>query len=220
MSKKPAKRYPKVAKRPSLAIVTPWQNHLELADAYFAAIEAGNPDQLIVVDDRSEEPLPFAALRLEDKGGFCTASNAGLALVETEHVLMLNNDIQALRATWLDEIRPLIESGVLLGPLRYDPHGNVDGKPFPYIDGWCAAMLTSDARRIGGWDETYDQAGPGYFSDNALSLKARLHGMDLVEHRPGLKHLTGTTGGHGPVFENALRVNGELYASQVREALS
>ncbi len=216
-TRRPTKTVPP---RPTLAIVTPWFEHPELVEAYFAAIEVGKPDQLIVVDDGSPEPLPFAAVRLEQRGGFCTATNAGLALVETDHVLFLNNDVIALRPTWLEEIRTVIGPGLLVGPLRFDPHGNVDGKPYPYVDGWCAGMTTEDARRLGGFDEAYDEAGPAYFSDNALSLKARLHDIDLLEHRPALKHLTGTTGGHGPEFQRALAVNSELYAQQVREALT
>ncbi len=95
---------------PTLAIVTPWRGNLHLAPDYFAAVEAAKPDQLVVVDDCSDEPLPFAAVRLDKPGGFCTASNAGLALVETDTVLMLNNDIRGLRGDWLEPYRKLTNS--------------------------------------------------------------------------------------------------------------
>ncbi len=204
----------------TIAIVTPWRNHLELVDDYFAAVETGKPDQLIVVDDCSDTPLPFAALRLDEPSGFCTASNAGLALVETDAVLMLNNDVKATAPDWLDRIRAAIEPGVIVGPLRFDDHGDVDGVQFPYVDGWCAAMMTDDARAIGGWPVEYDEAGPAYFSDNAFSFNARMHGLTLRELRPALHHLTGTTGGHGPQFQHALAVNQPLYQRKVREALA
>jgi GT2 family glycosyltransferase len=203
----------------SLAIVTPWRDHLDLEPDYFAAINVGNPDQLVVVDDGSDTRLPFAAVRLDTPVGFCTATNAGLATVETEHVLFLNNDVSALRPGWLDEIRGAITPGVIVGPLRTDPHGHVDGKPYPYIDGWCLGMTTEDARSLGGWDERYDKVGPAYFSDNAFSLQARLHGMTLRELHPGLAHKGGQTGGVGPQFQYALVVNGPLFAEQVREAV-
>lgn len=204
----------------SIAIVTPWWNHEDLAADYFAAVEASPPDQLVIVDDGSDEPLPFAAIRLDEHKGFCAATNAGLAIVETDHVLLLNNDVAATRPGWLDEIRVAITPGYIVGPLRFDEHGSVDGVGYPYVDGWCAGMTTEDARRLGGFDEAYDVAGPAYFSDNALSFRARMLGMTLRELRPGLHHKTGQTGGMGEPFERALAVNGPLFAGQVRAALA
>lgn len=206
--------------RPTVALVTPWQGHLDLAPDYFAAVEPEKPDQLIVVDDASDPPLTFAALRLDTPGGFCTASNAGLALVETEHVVFLNNDVKATRKEWLDDVLDAISPGVVVGPLRFEPHGAVDGVPYPYVDGWCLGMTTEDARSLGGWDELYDVAGPGYFSDNALSFRARAAGMRLREVVPGLHHKGGSTGGVDRArFEVALRANGDLFAEQVREVV-
>lgn len=203
---------------PSIAICTPWRDHLELAPDYFLAIEAAQPDQLVVVDDGSNPPLNFAAVRI-DQAGFCTASNAGLDLVETDTVLFLNNDIRALRPDWLDAYRRLIEPGYVVGPIRYDQHGQVDGQPYPYVDGWALGMTTADAKRI-RWDETYDVAGPAYFSDNALSFQARMTGLALRELRPGLLHKGGQTGGvNARAFQMALAANGDLFAQQVREAL-
>ncbi len=189
----------------TIAICTPWRDHPELIDDYFRAIDVGKPDQLIIVDDGSEPALEFAALRLDTSSGFCTASNAGLALVETDQVLFMNNDVSPLRPSWLDEIRAAIDPGVVVGPLRYDSHGAVDGVSYPYVDGWALGMMTEDARLIGGWDEVYDEA-----------FQARLHGLTLREFRPGLAHKGGQTGGSGPAFENSLRVNAPLFAEQVR----
>lgn len=204
----------------SLAIVTPWQNNLDLVADFFQAIEAAQPDQLVVVDDGSDPPLNFAAIRLDRPGGFCTASNAGLALVETDMVVFLNNDVRPLRADWLAPYRRWIEPGYAVGPIRRDPHGNVDGQPYPYVDGWALGMMTADARRIGGWDEAYDVAGPAYFSDNALSFRARMAGMTLREVKPGLFHKGGCTGAVDRLrFEAALKANNQLFADQVREAI-
>lgn len=207
-------------KSPTLAICTPWRGNPHLIADYFAAVDHGNPDQLVVVDDCSDEPLDFAAIRLDKPGGFSTASNAGLAIVETDHVLFLNNDIRMLRPSWLDDIRAAIEPGVIVGPLRFDPHGKVDDVAYPYVDGWCLGMTTEDARMLGGWDEAYDEAGPGYFSDNALSFQARLQGLRLRELVPGLHHKGGQTGGVDKAkFDHALKVNQELFVGQVRAAV-
>ncbi len=199
----------------SLAIVTPWRDHPELAADYFAAVETGKPDQLIVVDDGSEEPLGFAAVRIEPTG-FCGASNAGLALVETDQVLFLNNDIKMLRPDWLDQIRGAVQRGVLVGPLVFN--NNLGKVEHPYIDGWCLGMTTEDARGLGGWPEVYDEAGPAYFSDNALALLARSEGMTLRDLSPGLGHKAGQTGGQDrELFEAALAVNGKVFEKLVEE---
>ncbi len=200
----------------SIAICTPWRDHPELADDFFGAVEVAQPDQLVIVDDGSTVPLTIAATRIE-ASGFCTASNAGLALVETDMVLFMNNDIAAKSATWLAEIVAQVEKGKITGPLRFEEHGKVDGVQYPYVDGWCAAMLTEDARKLGGWDEAYDQAGPAYFSDNALSFDARWAGMTLKQHRPALTHKSGQTGGSGPAFQNALKVNRAMFEAHVRD---
>ncbi len=150
-------------------------------------------------------------------GGFCTANNAALSLVETEHVVFCNNAGRATRANWLDEVRDLIEPGVFVGPFRFDPHGAVDGVAYPYVDGWCLGMTTEDARRLGPWDEAYDKAGPAYFSDNALTFQARVAGMTARDLRPGLFHKGGTTGGADRErFQRALAANAVLFADQVR----
>lgn len=200
----------------SIAIVTPWRDHLELAPDYFAAVDAAAPDQLIVVDDGSDPPLKFAALRLDASGGFCTASNVGLHACLTDQVLFLNNDVRALRENWLDDFRAAIEPGVIVGPLQEPAHCKVDDVAYPYVDGWALGMVTDDALRLCGWDERYDHAGPAYFSDTALSFHARWHGFRLRELRPGLAHKRGQTGGSGPAFEHALRVNGLMFAEAVR----
>jgi GT2 family glycosyltransferase len=202
------------------AIVSAWQNHLDLAPDYFAAVEKAQPDQLVIVDDGSDPPLEFAALRLDEPQGFCTANNAGLALVECDITVLLNNDVAPLRPTWLEEMVELVEPGVLVAPLRFDAHGNVDGEAYPYGDGWCLAGLTADLRKLGGWDEAYDAAGPAYYSDNELSFRARLNGFTIREGRPGLRHKGGQTGGvDKALFDKALAANKELFASQVRAAI-
>lgn len=200
----------------TIAIVTPWQNHLELAADYFAAVDVAQPDQVVVVDDRSDPPLPFASARIETAGGFCTASNVGLRLAETDLVVFLNNDIAPLRPNWLEEFRAMIEPGVVVGPLQKPPHCHVDGVAYPYVDGWALGMTTSDAVGLRGWDERYDEAGPSYFSDTAFSFQARWQGFRLRELRPGLVHKGGRTGGSGPAFERSLRVNSAMFEEQVR----
>ena len=204
----------------SVAIVTAWKDHLELAPDYFRAVEEAVPDQLVIVDDGSDPALEFAAVRLDESLGFSGANNVGLEQVETDITLFLNNDVAQMRQGWLQEITNLVEPGVLVAPLRFDAHGMVDGELYPYGDGWCLAGLTSELRELGGWDEVYDRAGPAYYSDNALSFQARLRGFTIREVRPGLLHKGGQTGGVDlDLFNKAIAVNKEIFAGQVRAAL-
>lgn len=174
---------------PSVTIVTPWHNHPEFAEDYWAAMNAAHTNPL-VIDNGSVPPIPDA-VRLDRNEGFSHACNVGLGLCETDAVLFLNNDIRATSRGWLEKLTKAMEPGVLVGAeLRYDPHGAV-GQPMPYLDGWCVGGMTEDISDIGGWDEGYME--PSYYGDNDLSLRARAAGMTLREVRCGLVHkLNGT----------------------------
>jgi glycosyltransferase involved in cell wall biosynthesis len=203
---------------PSITVVTPWLNHLELAEDFQVAIAAGRPDELLIVDDGSAPPLDWAHLRSEQTAGFSASCNAGLEQAASEAVLFLNNDIALREVGWLEQVRVELESGVLVGAnLRFDPHGDVDGRRLPYLDGWCLAGMADELRELGGFDADYME--PAYFSDNDLCLRARLAGMTLREAHVGLHHKRGATTGPetDPRKLEASAVNGARYAERVRE---
>ena len=206
---------------PSIAVVTPWLDHRELFNDYITAIHAGHPDELLIVDNGSTPALPFAAIRLPENAGFSAACNVGLAAATTDAVVFLNNDVVMTRPDWLRVIRQALEPGVLVGArLRYDRHGDVDGHPLPYLDGWCLAGMTDDLRDLEGFDETYEE--PAYFSDNDLCLRARAAGLSLREVSVGLRHLTGMTAGPSqePRTVHASAVNQHRFKERARELLS
>jgi glycosyltransferase involved in cell wall biosynthesis len=207
---------------PTIAVVTPWHNHLELADAYMEAMEAGPyPDELIVVDNASDPPLDFAAVRLEQNRGFSGGSNAGLKAATAEIVAFVNNDITLGQPGWLKTLCARVETDVLVGAvLRNDAHAWVDGEHVPYLDGWCLAGMRDDLLWLGGFDETL--AEPAYYSDNLLCLEARAAGFQLREEpRVALQHLC--NGSIGPEDRErqraASRANRERYVARVRELL-
>lgn len=209
--------------RPSfrtVSIVTPWWNHLELAPDYVAAVSRRAPrDELIVVDNASDPPVGLPGVRLEENRGFSAASNVGLEAARGDVVLFLNNDVVMTRPDWLELIRVLVEPGVLVGPLRFDAHGSVDGVPCPYLDGWCLAGMRADLLELGGFDEEY--AEPAYFSDNDLSLRARAAGLTLRDLRPGLMHKLGRTARDGdPVKAAAAAANRARFMARARELLA
>lgn len=204
--------------KPTITVVTPWQNHRELERDYWAAIRTEDCE-VIVVDNGSDPPLPNA-VRLDYNSGFSHASNVGLNLARTDAVLFLNNDVFADKPGWLEPIRQALEPGVLVGPvIRFDQHGAVDGHQMPYLDGWCLAGMREDLLELGGFDEDYQE--PAYFSDNDLSFRARLAGMTLRECRTSIGHLASKTSGgwDGPGVKSAFDANQQRFQQVVRAAL-
>jgi GT2 family glycosyltransferase len=207
--------------KPSIAIVTPWHNHSELADDYFAAVShRWSTDELLIVDCGSTPALPFAALRSDVNLGFVGGSNLGLEHATANAVLFLNNDVRLVRSHWLEELRDEIESGVLVGPLRFDRHADYEGQSLPYIDGWCLAGMRDELLALGGFDTQLVE--PAYYSDNLLSLEARAAGMTLRDVRVGLSHLKNATAGSGldPQVQTATQANRAVYEARARELLA
>ena len=186
-------------------------------EAVLPELEAG--DKYIIIDNASDPALPFASIQARINLGFCRASNLGMRRAKTDAVLFLNNDIRKLRDGWLNEIRGLLEPRVLVGPLRHDAHGNVDGQPMPYLDGWCLAGMRFDLMFIGGFDTRL--AEPAYYSDNILSLTARACGFTLRDVRPGLHHKESVTSkpAENPSVAEVTLANREMYVMLVRSVL-
>lgn len=206
--------------RTTAAVVTPWMNHPELHEDYMAAIRDADPHDLIIVDNGSNPPIMDAAIRFDDNQGFSAACNAGLERARSEAVVFLNNDIALTRSGWLDAILDQLEPGVLVGAnLRRDRHGDVDGTPLPYLDGWCLAGMRQDLLDLGGFDQSYEE--PAYYSDNDLCLRARAEGMVLREARVGLMHKLGATAGppNAPGKRAVTERNYWRYVERARELL-
>jgi GT2 family glycosyltransferase len=200
----------------TVAVVTPWVDHLELWPDYQAAIDAANPVELLIVDNGSDPPLDFATVREETNTGFAHACNLGLELATSDVVLFLNNDVEMLRPDWLERLVFQVRPGVLVGAqLRTDPHAAVDGERFPYLDGWCVAGTREDLMELGGFDETLEE--PAYYSDNLLSLEARAAGMTLLEVAGGLRHKLNQTAKTNPNVRAATLANQAVYQARVRE---
>ena len=202
------------------AVVTPWVNHLELYDEYIHAMQLGPmPDELLIVDNASDPPLPFAAFYLDRNFGFSGGSNAGLQKATADAVVFLNNDIMATREGWLDDLVNAIEPGVLVGArLRNEGHGDVDGMRMPYLDGWCLGGLREEFLALGGWDESLQE--PSYYGDNLLCLEARAQGFTLREVQTGLMHKGGmTTMANGHLMPSTV-ANKVVYENRVRELVA
>jgi len=203
---------------PTIAIVTPWYEHPELAADYIDAVgpELRPGDDVVIVDNGGAPDLPFRTHRAAANLGFAAASNLGLGLTDSSAVLFLNNDVSLGRRGWLEQIRQALAPGILCGPVRLQAHADVDGTSFPYIDGWCLAGMRDDLLSLGGFDATL--AEPAYYSDNLLCLTARLAGMTLRDVRVALHHKTSVTSGpeRNPQVQAASAQNRERYVELAR----
>lgn len=182
----------------AITVVTPWLNAHELIPDYSLALDFGlrTNDRCIIVDNGSDPPIRLGCadmeIGLDGNVGFSPACNIGLRETDTEAVLFLNNDIRMTSPDWLDSIRAYMRPGVLVGAnIVISPHSAVDGRTFPYIDGWCVGGMTEDIRALGGWDESLEE--PSYYGDNILSVRAKAAGMKLVSANVGLVHLRNFT---------------------------
>lgn len=204
----------------SIAIVTPWLGHPELAGDYVAAVEPElrDGDEVLIVDNGGAPDLPFEMLSAVVNLGFSGGSNLGLRHATADAVLFLNNDVAARQAGWLDMIRRAVKPGVLAGPVRDSAHANVDGHRLPYIDGWCLAGMRADLENLGGFPLVEE---PAYYSDNILCLEARAAGMTLRDVRVPLVHKESYTSKprENPDVGRVTLANRELYARRVRELL-
>ncbi|MCR4339982.1 MAG: glycosyltransferase [Gemmatimonadaceae bacterium] len=169
----------------TLAVVTPWLDCLELTSGFWDAVDGA--DEVLVVDQGSTPPLTNAAIRLEENVGYNRANNLGLQAATSDAVLFCNNDV-VKTGPWLDGIREAVRPGVLVGA-EFNPghHAAVDGRPVPYLSGWCLAGMRADLLASGGWDEGFEE--PAYYGDNDLCARARAVGMRLVHVPCALTHL-------------------------------
>lgn len=207
----------------SLSVVTPFWNHLELLPDYAAVVNAGKPDEVIVIDNGSSpdfEPVGITrrniVIRNRTNRGFSRACNQGLAAATGDAVLFLNNDVRSLNESpWAKTVKAALAPGVLVGArLRNDAHATVDGENVPYLDGWCLAGMREDLIELGGWDEEY--AEPSYYGDNDLCARATARGFELVQVDLPIQHLENMSTKNMMLGEVTLR-NYARYAERVRE---
>ena len=212
---------------PSISIVTPFHNGLDLLPDYDAATQGA---QLVIVDNGSDKDtaealrtLPAArgvVLRNETNAGFAAANNQGYARAEGDIIIFLNSDI-AGDPVWLKFVADDVKDGALYGPSLNQQL--VYGMWLPYIEGWCIAATRAtwerlqwheEGWRIGPWDSI---AYPGpYWEDNDLCHRALAAGVALTQTQWPIQHKGGRTAGalirHGATFE----ANRATFVSRVK----
>lgn len=221
---------------PTISIVTPFLNGLDLLADYDAATQGA---EVIIVDNGSEEETRTAlatlpkergkVLRNNSNLGFAAANNQGYAAATGDIVIFLNSDIAADPA-WLKMVVDDVKEGSLYGPSL--AHQLVAGRWLPYIEGWCIAATRATWDRLwciggenktlpplpcGPWDsDTYP--GP-YWEDNDLCFRAMQQGFSLIQTTWPITHKGGRTAGALLNHAESLEANRATFTRRVMAGL-
>jgi GT2 family glycosyltransferase len=180
---------------PDLTIIIPQFGRSELTMGCVRSVRRCAPAVPVLVVDDGSGPEHRAAVRWlacggvrivkQPHAGVTAAWNRGLAAVESEFVVFLNNDVVA-GGPFLDAlVQPLRDAGTLVAGARLrreaaPPREVLNRLPSEwFLEGWCLALRTNDLRRLGGFDERLRL----YFSDTDMQarlLRAHGRGVDAL----------------------------------------
>lgn len=182
------------AVRPSVSIIIPTYNHVDLLkkciDSIIQHTDLGLVEVIIVANgctDGTVEylktlPVPFAYEAHANPLGYTAATNRGIALAKGDYVLLLNNDtvlLQQRKHEWID---------MLLEPFRKDNKVGITGPvKFSFDCGetkrnaiafWCALIPRAFFFEYGLLDEIFS---PGMGEDGDFSIRIEELGHRLVQ---------------------------------------
>lgn len=195
-----------------ISVVIPSRNGRALLEAMLPLVEEQHPDEIIVVDNGSDDGT-VAAIVEPCPLSFAKAVNLGIARANFSHVLLLNNDM-LIRPGFLDELRLAFEQVPDLfcataqvffpeGQRREETGKAVWKKEKPgdfpvrcdlpiagenlsyvlYGSGGCSLFDTAKLRALGGLNEMYE---PAYVEDLDLGYRGWLQGWPSVFVAPAM----------------------------------
>jgi len=193
----------------TFSFVIPTYNHYPLLHTTLYDIyqKCSRPDEVIVVDDYSDDEtyhaglkwwkengmLPIRHVRTKENYGFLKASNVGLKKAKGDIVCLMSNDVR-LHGDILTQISRILSAengGTLVGGrmIDWDSGWNTfNGRTYKYLEGWLLAT-TNDAWRELGYFDT--QFAPSDMEDVDLSATAFALGYDLIALPQDLTHHMG-----------------------------
>lgn len=226
-------------------VVIPTLNARGLLTEALEALEAQTVEHDVVVVDNAStdgtaehvaERFPrVRVLRLEQNAGFGRAINRGVALADTDAIVLINNDV-VCEPEFLARILEPLAGGVAMVAgvlLQHDRPALVDSagieldttlrswdafwnRPVSELDerdpvgpcGGAAAFVSSAFRDVGGFDETFF----AYWEDVDLALRLRLAGHRCVRATAARAlHKHGQTLGAASPAQRRLEAFGRAY---------
>jgi len=138
-------------------------------------------------------PKELNYFRFEKNQGFQVGNNKGIQLAAGDIVIILNPDVKILRADFVDVIDKMLQEypDALIGGrlIDWDAGWNqLDGKTYPYLEGYVLAARKKTWLTLGGFDERYF---PANMEDVDLSMTAAYFNFKLLAMPPGYFHHVG-----------------------------
>ncbi|NLD74911.1 MAG: glycosyltransferase, partial [Chloroflexi bacterium] len=141
----------------NLTVVVPYRDNRRALEGLLDTLPEGLP--LVVVDDCSTVAPPVTALearpstrliRLEERGYFSGAVNAGIAACETD-VLVLNQDVRLVGGEWWAELEELRGEFACIGDGVMDHPAHPNG----YVQGTCMFLRRDALEAVGLFDAVH-----------------------------------------------------------------
>lgn len=181
-----------------VSFVIPVFNHFDLLNQLLVDIvNHTRPDEIIVVDDHSNDPetldglnwwginLGIKVIRPIQNLGFLKASNYGLKKATGDVLCLISSDVRIHKDLSAIAIAMTqVEGKILLGGkyLDFDTGWNTfNGKIHPYVEGWLLIAKKEHWEELGYFDERY---APNDYEDVDLSTTAISKGFSLAQITP------------------------------------
>ena len=181
----------------TVSIVIPAYNQYALLNQLLLDIlqKCDPKDEIIIVDDHSTEAsylkglewwkkqLPqLVVIKPDENQGFLLSSNMGLKHASGDVKVLISTDVR-VHGNLTAKIQDILKSKPksLVGGTVYRHStgwNNIQGKIYPYVEGYLLATTKEGWEEFGYFDEDYV---PNDFEDVDLSTKAISLGYDLVQ---------------------------------------
>jgi GT2 family glycosyltransferase len=196
-----------------ISIITPVWNRGDLTAQYLYSHNIHYPNdpdvEWIIIDNGSTDGTggileywkdiigspTLQVIQNKENVGFSKANNQGAKLATGDTLIFLNNDI-IIKGDYITVVDRALGDypASVVGPqlIEYDTGWNIfNGRPIPYLMGWCLAMSRGMFDTLGGFDERYS---PAYYEDIDLCYNASKKSYELREVFLPIQHLGEQTG--------------------------
>lgn len=209
-----------------VSFVIPVFNHFDLLNQLLVDIvNHTNPDEIIVVDDHSQDSetldglnwwginLGIKVIRPIQNLGFLKASNYGMSKATGDILCLISSDVR-IEDDLVQTVRNLLSGTprMLIGGIVYwhDTGWNCFGNTlYPYCEGWLLSCTKEAWGEFGGFDERY---APHDYEDMDFSTTAISKGYSLYSlNNPRIKHLAAQTIGYSEQREEITKRNRERF---------
>ncbi len=212
------------------SIIIPHHNHYDLTLQLMWDLfrnDAKNIDEVLLVDDASDEPetiggekwwmengfMNVRVYRFEENVGFLLASNKGLQKATGDIKILISNDVRIMKP-FVTQVAQLLKDDFkqLIGNHLHDRDtgwNKFGDELFPYLSGYFLAATAETWEYLEYFDERYV---PSDYEDIDLSTKAEMGDVKLTPlNLPFITHIGGGTIKYGEERLKQTNINKEKF---------